>query len=139
MCSVVLFHLILALCAASSWSCIPDSIPLSSGSQTVEIPVSCNTSWPSEVLQFHFEFGENWGCIWFVNKKQNINSPLVISRTETSIDINVTTVHSGPILVECLIKQNGDVISIEIKECIYFLYTCNFYVHHVSFSYSSDI
>ena len=121
MCSVVLFHLILAFCAVSSWSFVPDySIPLSSGSQTVEIhvPVSCSTSLPSEVLQCRFEFGENWECIWFVNKAQNINSPFVISRTETSIDVNVTTAHSGPIVVECLIKQNGDVISIEIKKCI---------------------
>ena len=139
--SVVL--LILVFCAASSWSYVPDySIPLSSGSQTVEVPVNyCSTSLPSGALQFRFEFVEDWKCGWIVNGT-TFNPPLLISNTETSIDVNVTTVCSGPIYVDCVINKNGviDVISIEIKKCIYFLlYTCKFHVHHVSSSYSSDI
>ena len=130
--SVVLFHLILALCAASSWSCVSDySIPLSSGSPTVEIPINyCSTALPSEVLQLCVDFEENWECSWIVNDIPIVfDSTLVISSAGTSIDVNVTTVCSGPIHVACAINQNNDVISIEIKECIYFLlYTCNFHV-----------
>lgn len=137
----MLVHATLALCVASSWSVVPDyPIPLSNGSQTVEIPVNCSRSLPSEDLKFRFEFfEEDRECGWFVNGI-SYNSPLVISKTGTSIVIDVTTVCLEPIHVLCVINKNGNVISIKIKECIHFLlYTCKFHVHHMSFSYSSDI
>lgn len=136
----MLVHAILALCVASSQSVVPDyPIPLSNGSQTVEISVDCSMSLPSEDLKFCFEFfEEDWECSWFVIP---FNSSLVNSKTGTSIVIDVTTVCSEPIDVVCAINQNHNVIFIiKIQKCIYFLlYTFKFHVHHVSFSYSSDI
>ena len=133
-------YLLLALCVASSWSWVPDSsIPLGSGSPTVKIPVDCNTALPSGILLCFDFVEENWGCSWIVNQRP-FNSPLVISKTDTSIVVDVTNVCSVPIQVDCAINQNNDVIYIEIKECMYFLlYTYKFRVLYVSFSYSCVI
>ena len=59
--------------------------------------------------------------MWLYCKSKTIQFPLVISKTDTSIVVDVTNVCSVPIKVDCVINQNNDVISVEIKECMYFL------------------